>query len=64
MGVSYDKLWKLRKMKKQHHAKAAGFSSYLMGQLNKDAYVSLEVVSTLCQLFHCNIEDVVGIIED
>lgn len=67
MSVSYDRLWKLmkaNKMKKQDLAKAAGLSSYMMGQLNKDAYVSLEVISTLCQLFHCNIEDVVEIVED
>lgn len=67
MSVSYDRLWRLmkaNKMKKQDLAKAAGLSSYMMGQLNKDAYVSLEVISTLCQLFHCKIEDIVEIVED
>lgn len=67
MHVSYDRLWRLmktNKMKKQDLAKAAGFSSYMMGQLNKDAYVSLEVITTLCQIFHCKIEDVVEVVED
>lgn len=67
MSVSYDKLWKLmkaNKMKKQDLAKAADLSSYMMTQLSKDEYVSLEVISKLCKVFHCDVEDVVEIIEE
>lgn len=67
MSVSYDKLWKLmkaNKMKKQDLAKAAELSSYMMTQLGKDEYVSLEVIAKLCKVFHCNVGDIVEIIEE
>lgn len=67
MRVSYDKLWKLmkaNKMKRRDLAQAAELSSYMMGQLSKDEYVSLEVIAKLCKVFHCPIEDVVEIYED
>lgn len=67
MHVSYDKLWKLmkaNKMKKQDLAKAAGLSSYMMSQLGKDEYVSLEIIAKLCKVFHCDIGDVVEFFED
>lgn len=67
MRVSYDKLWKLMKrnrMTKRDLAHAANFSPYMMGQFTKDAYVSLKEIATLCGIFHCNIEDIVEIIED
>lgn len=67
MRVSYDKLWKLmkaNKMKKQDLAKAAELSSYMMTQLGKDEYVSLEVIAKLCRVFHCNVGDIVEIIEE
>lgn len=67
MSVSYDKLWKLmktNKMKKQDLAKAAELSSYMMTQLGKDEYVSLEVIAKLCKVFHCDVGDIVEIIEE
>lgn len=67
MSVSYDKLCKLmkaNKMKKQDLAKAAELSSYMIGQLNNEEYVYLEVIAKLCQVFHCPIEAIVEIIED
>ena len=67
MSVSYDKLWKLmkaNKMKKQDLAKAAELSSYMMTQLGKNEYVSLEVIAKLCKVFHCNVGDIVEIIEE
>ena len=67
MRVRYDRLWKLmknNKMTKRDLAHAANFSPYMMGQFTKDAYVSLKGIATLCGIFHCNIEDIVEIIED
>lgn len=67
MSVSYDKLWKLmkaNKMKKQDLAKAAELSSYMMTQLGKDEYVSLEVIAKLCKVFHCDVGDIVEITEE
>ena len=67
MRVSYDRLWKLmknNKMTKRDLAQAAGFSQYMMGQFTKAEYVYLKEIATLCGIFHCNIEDIVEIIED
>ena len=67
MRVSYERLWKLmkaNKMKKQDLAQGAGLSAYMMGQLNKEEYVSLDVIAKLCKVFHCPIEAIVEIIED
>ena len=67
MRVSYDKLWKLmkaNKMKKQDLATAAELSSYMMAQLGKDEFVSLEVIAKLCKVFHCDVGDIVEMIEE
>jgi len=67
MKVSYDKLWKLlidNKMKKSELAKAASLSQYTMGNLNKDRLVSMEVMLRLCKIFHCDIGDVMEVIEE
>jgi putative transcriptional regulator len=67
MRVSYDKLWKLmkaNKMKKQDLARAAELSSYMMAQLGKDEFVSLEVIAKLCKVFHCDVGDIVEMIEE
>ena len=67
MRVIYDKLWKLmkaNKMKKQDLARAAELSSYMMAQLGKDEYVSLEVIAKLCKVFHCDVGDIVEMIEE
>lgn len=66
MRVSYDKLWKLmkaNKMKRQELAEAAELSSYMMGKLSKDEYVSLDVIAKLCKIFHCDVGDLVEMIE-
>lgn len=67
MRISYDKLWHLmkkNKMKKSELAAAAEISGYTMTKMNKDEPVSLEVIMKICKVFHCNIGDVVEIIED
>lgn len=67
MRISYDKLWHLmkkNKMKKSELALAADISGYTMTKLNKDEAVSLEVMVRLCKIFHCDIGDVMEIIEE
>lgn len=67
MRVSYDKLWrgmKNNKMKKSELAAAAEISDYAMTKLNKEEPVSLEIIMRLCKVFHCDIGDLVEIIED
>jgi DNA-binding Xre family transcriptional regulator len=67
MAVRYDKLWtmmKTNKMKKSELAKAAGLSQYTMTKLNQDRIVSMEVMIKFCKIFHCDIGDIMEVIED
>ena len=67
MKISYDKLWKLmkkNKLMKNELAAAAEISGYTMSKLYRDEPVSLEVIMRLCKVFHCDIGDIVEIIEE
>lgn len=67
MHIRYDKLWSLmksNKMKKSELASAAQLSQYTMTKLNQDRIVSMDVMVRLCKVFHCDIGDVMEIIED
>ena len=67
MRISYDKLWKLlknNKMKKSELAQAAELSSYVMTKLNNDRPVSMHVMLRLCKIFHCDIGDIMEVIEE
>lgn len=67
MTVRYDKLWILlinNKMKKGELAKAAHLSPYTMTQLNNNRLVSMSVMLRLCKVFHCDIGDLMEVVED
>ena len=67
MSVRYDKLWSLmksNKMKKTDLAKAAELSKYTMTQLNQDRVVAMDVMIRLCQVFHCDIGDLMEVVEN
>ena len=67
MAVSYNKLWNLvrqNKMKKSDLAKTAEISGYAMQKLNRDEPVQMEVMLRLCKVFHCDIGDLMEVIED
>ena len=67
MSISYEKLWRLMKtnrMKKRDLAEAAEITTYTMSKLNHDEPVSMEVMLRLCKLFHCDIGDIMEVIED
>ncbi len=67
MTIRYDKLWSLmkaNKMKKKDLAAAADISQYTMTKLNQDRIVSMEVMLRLCKIFHCDIGDIMEVIED
>ena len=67
MRLSYDKLWALmrkNKLRKGELAAAAEVSEYTMSKLTHDEPVSLEVMMKFCKIFHCDIEDLVEIIEE
>ena len=67
MTVRYDKLWSLmktNKMNKSELAKAAEISQSTMTMLNQDRVVSMDVMLRLCKIFHCDIGDIMQVIED
>ena len=67
MTVRYDKLWyvmKTNKMKKSDLAKAADLSQSTMTKLNQDRVVSMVIMLRLCKLFHCDIGDLMEVIEE
>ena len=43
---------------------AAEISSYAMTKLNRDLPVSMEVMMNLCKVFHCDIGDLMEVIEE
>ncbi len=67
MTIRYDKLWsvmKTNKMKKSDLAKAADLSQSTMTKLNQDRVVSMVIMLRLCKLFHCDIGDLMEVIEE
>ncbi len=67
MRVSYDKLWKLlidNKMKKGEFYKAAKITDASRHSLTHDEPVHMKVLMNICRVFHCNIGDVVDLIEN
>lgn len=55
---------KKNKLMKNELAAAAEISGYTMSKLYRDEPVSLEVIMRLCKVFHCDIGDIVEIIEE
>ena len=67
MTVSYNKLWQLMKdnrMKKSELAVAASISQYSMTKLNQNKPVAMEVMIRLCKVFHCDIGNLMEVIEN
>ena len=67
MKIRYDKLWRLmrdNKLKKSEIAKAAGISSYAMTKLNNEKPVNMEIMINLCKIFHCDIGDLMEVVEE
>ena len=67
MTVKYEKLWSLmkaNKMKKKDLAAAADISQYTMTKLNHGGTVPMEVMLRLCKVFHCDIGDLMEVVEE
>lgn len=67
MAVQYNRLWKLlidKKMKKSALTELADVSSSTIAKLNRDEYVSLEVLERICRALRCDIGDVVELTEE
>ena len=67
MTISYEKLWKLmkqNKMRKKDLAAAAELTQYAMMKLGRNEAVSMDVMLRLCKVFHCDIGDLMEVIEE
>lgn len=67
MAVQYNKLWKLlidKKIKPSALSKMTGIAPSIMAKLNRDEYVSLEVLEWICRALRCDIGDVVELTEE
>ena len=64
MLVEYKKLWILliqKEITKQQLRQMAELSPATMTKLNKDQYVSMEMLVRICKALDCNIGDIVEI---
>lgn len=67
MSLSYKKLWKLlidRDMKKKDLQAAAGVSSACITKLAKNENVSTETLEKICKALHCDISDIMEMVEE
>ena len=65
MSVSYKKLWKLlidHNMNKSDLAKIAKMSPNTIAKLGKNEQVSLDILVRICEIFNCDIGDIVEIV--
>lgn len=64
--ISYNKLWKLlidRNMKKKDLQTAAHISSAVIAKMGRGESVTLETLAKICCILHCNLADIVDIIQ-
>lgn len=64
MALSYMKLWHLlldKGMKKKDLAEAAGLTDYTMRKLNNNEDVSIATLGKICNVLHCELQDIVEI---
>lgn len=67
MSVNYKKLWKLlidREMSKAALREKAGIAASTLSRMNKNEYVSLEVLAKICIALDCDLGDVVEIVKN
>lgn len=65
MPIEYKKLWILliqKGISKQQLRMMAELSPATMTKLNKDQFVSMEILVRICKALACNIGDIVDII--
>ena len=65
--VSYKKLWKLlidKDMKKQDLMAVTGISTTTMTKLNRGGNINTDILVRICNVFKCNVSDIMDIIPD
>ena len=67
MSVSYNKLWKLlidKGMKKKDLRDGIEMSSNTLAKMGRNEYVALDVLVRTCEFLHCNIGDIIEVVDD
>lgn len=67
MIISYDKLWQLmrdNKLKKKDLVRGAKLNHHYMAKLGHNEPVHMDGLIRLCQIFHCDIGDIMEVKED
>ena len=67
MSISYNKLWKLMidlNINKTQLRKIAGLSTNIIARLSKNESVSMDTLLRICKALHCNLGDIVDVIEE
>lgn len=67
MSVCYKKLWKLiidKDMSKAELREKSGVAASTFSKMNRNEYVSLEVLDRLCIALDCELSDIVDIVKD
>jgi len=67
LGISYNKLWKLmidHKLNKTQLRQKAGLSSNVIAKMSKNDSVSMDTLVRICQVFQCDVGDIVEIVEE
>jgi len=64
MSVSYKRLWKLlidKEMSKSEMRASAGIAASTVSRMNKNEYISLEVLEKICIALDCDFGDIIEI---
>lgn len=67
MSISYNKLWKLlidRNMNKTELRIASGITTSALAKLGKNEDVNTQVLTKICSALHCDISDIIEIVEE
>ena len=67
MAMCYKKLWKLlidKNWNKSDLRERTGLSTTTIAKLGRDEYVSMEVVSKICETLHCDVGDIMEYVSD
>ena len=67
MTISYKKLWKLlidKDLMKKDLQQDAGISWATITKMSKGETVSIDVLMKVCKMLHCDIGDIVEVIDD
>ena len=67
MAVSYKKLFHLLIEKDMTNAQLqqkAGFSANIITRLNRNGYISLDSVESICRVLECTVDDILEFIPD